>query len=109
MAKFKLVHDHLAPLKAFLRVGFKNYGTKMGGYRSAVSYTRKIALVSDDAGFYIDPALFKVSGGDLLQAINPNATFEDPMHIKFTWDSADVSYKYAFDQVMLLIYHVKDR
>ncbi|WP_316817387.1 DUF6266 family protein [Pedobacter nyackensis] len=109
MAKFKLVQDHLTPLKDFLRVGFKDYGTKMGGYRSAISYTRKIALVSDDAGFYIDPALLKVSGGNLPQAVNPVAIFEDPMHVKFTWDITNISSEYRADQAMLLIYDVSDR
>ena len=107
MAKFKLVLDYLDPLKSFLKVGFKNYGTKTGGYRSAVSYTRKIALVSDDAGFYIDPALFKVSGGDLPQAVNPTATFEDPLHIKFTWDTTDIPYKYTSDQAMLVVFEIE--
>lgn len=108
-AKFKLVQDCLNPLKKFLRVGFNNYGTKTGGYRSAVSYTRKIALVSDDAGFYIDPALFKVSGGDLPQAVSPMATFEDPLHIKFTWDATNITYEYASDQVMLVVFDLKDK
>lgn len=108
-AKFKLVQDCLHPLKSFLKVGFNNYGTKTGGYRSAVSYTRKIALVSDDAGFYIDPALLKVSGGDLPQAESPVATFEDPLHIKFTWDATNITYKYASDQAMLVIFDRKDK
>lgn len=108
MAKFKLVHTCLDPLLSFLKVGFHNYGTKTGGYRSAVSHTRKVALLSDDAGFYIDPALLKVTGGDLPQAVNPVATFEDPMHVKFTWDTDDVTYEYAADQVMLLVFNRKD-
>src|SRR6476661_1799421 len=55
-AKFKLVQDYLQPIKTLLSVGFKNYFTKTGGYRAAIAYTRKHALVTDDAGFYIDPA-----------------------------------------------------
>ncbi len=107
MAKFKIVQEYLDPLKDFLKVGFKNYGTKTGGFRSAVSYTRKVALVSDDAGHYIDPVLFKVSGGDLPQAENPTATFEDPIHIKFAWDVTNVSWEYASDQAMLVVFDVK--
>lgn len=107
MEKFKLVQECLHPLKDFLKVGFKNYGTKTGGYRSAVSYTRKVALVADDAGFYIDPALLKVSGGDLPQAVNPTAILEEPLKIKFNWDTADILYPYASDQAMLLVYDMK--
>lgn len=106
MEKFKMVQDHLRPLKDFLKVGFKNYGTKTGGYRSAVSYTRKNALVSDETGFRIDPALLRVSGGSLPQAVNPEVTFEVSGHITFKWDTSDVTYEYESDQVMLLLYDV---
>jgi len=106
MAKFKLVQDCLEPLKDFIKVGFKDYGTKTGGYRSAVSYTRKVALVSDDAGFYIDPALLKVTGGDLPQAITPRVIFEDPMQLKFSWDTTGLHYSIKSDQVMLLVYNM---
>lgn len=109
MAKFKLVQEHLNPLKDFLKVGFNNYGTKTGGYRSAVSYTRKIALVSDDEGFYIDPALLKVTGGVLPQAINPTVTFESPAHIRFSWDTSGIKYNYISDQAMLLIYDTEEK
>ena len=108
-AKFKLVQDTLNPLKDFLKVGFKNYGTKTGGYRSAVSYTRKIALVADDAGIYIDPTLLKVSGGDLPQAVNPIATFEAQMHIKFNWDTNHITYEHTSDQAMVVVYDMENK
>ncbi|MBC7915650.1 MAG: hypothetical protein H7Y07_16195 [Pyrinomonadaceae bacterium] len=50
-AMFEMVWDYLEPLKDLIRVGFKSYFAKTGGYQAAVSYTRKIAMVKDDAGF----------------------------------------------------------
>jgi hypothetical protein len=108
-AKFKLVQDILNPLKDFLKVGFKNYGTKTGGFRSAVSYTRKIALVADDTGIYIDPSLLKVSGGDLPQAVNPSVLFEDPMLITFSWDISNITYEHTSDQAMVVVYDMENK
>src|SRR5687768_5460587 len=61
-AQFALVQDHLQPDKEFVKAGFKDYYTKTGGYRAAFAYTRKTAVATDDAGSYIDPAVFKISG-----------------------------------------------
>ncbi|HMI05825.1 MAG TPA: DUF6266 family protein [Pedobacter sp.] len=102
--KFKLVQDYLEDLKDLLRVGFKNYYTKTGGFRAAVAYTRKMALVSDDAGFYIDPALFRFSGGDLPVAVDPAVTLVEPLQMRIDWNAADLPYQIKSDQLMLLIY-----
>ncbi|WP_414692639.1 DUF6266 family protein [Pedobacter sp.] len=102
--KFKLVQDYLEDLKSLLKVGFKNYYTKTGGFRAAVAYTRKVALVSDDAGFYIDPALFRFSGGDLPGAVDPAVTLVEPLQMRIDWNAADLPYQIKSDQLMLLIY-----
>jgi hypothetical protein len=102
--KFKLVQDYLKDLKGLLKVGFKGYYTKTGGFRAAIAYTRKEALVSDDAGFYIDPALFKISGGDLANAVDPVVTLIDPGQMRIGWDATGLSYQIKSDQLMLLIY-----
>ncbi|PYF70772.1 DUF6266 family protein [Pedobacter nutrimenti] len=103
--KFKFVQAHLKPLKPLLKVGFKNYFTKTGGYRAAVAYTRKIAFMEDDAGFYIDPALFKISGGQLEGLKDPAVKFEKPGQLLFTWNTAAITYRPAeSDQVMVLVY-----
>jgi len=102
-AKFKLVQDHLEPLKDLLREGFRNYYTQTGGYRAALAYTRKEALVSDDAGFYIDPALFKISGGTLEGAIHPTVSLTAENFLRFNWESSGDEGS-AQDQMMVLIY-----
>jgi hypothetical protein len=101
--KFKLVQDYLLPIKDLLKVGFNGYYTKTGGYRGAVSYTRKEALVSDDAGFYIDPELFKISGGDLPVAVNPVVALAEPLQLKIDWESSNGS---PYDQLMVLVYEL---
>ena len=69
-----------------------------------MAYTRKVALVSDDAGFYIDPALFRFSGGDLPVAVDPAVTLVEPLKMRIDWNAADLPYQIKSDQLMLLIY-----
>jgi len=106
-AKFKIVQEYLKPIKGLVKVGFHKYYTKTGGFRGAVSYIRKEALVTDDAGSYIDPAKVKISGGDLEQAIDPVAVFEAPNQIKITWDATDVLYERQADQLLVLAYEME--
>lgn len=106
--KFQSVQACLKPLTDFLRVGLKGYGTRTGGYRAAVSHTRKHAIVTDDGGFYIDPALLQVSGGELPMAIAPTVGFIGEDLMEFKWDIQDIPYQYAADQVMLLVYDMAE-
>ena len=102
--KMGMVSRYLGPLKPLLKVGFKGHYTKTGGYRGAVSYTRKEALVVDDAGTYIDPALFRISGGNLPQAQNPSVEALDG-HICIRWETQQGLLKSRFsDQLLVLMY-----
>ena len=103
-AQFKMVQDHLQPIKELIKVGYKNYYTKSGGYRAAFAYTRKMAVMSDDAGSYIDPALFRISGGDLPGAVDPTVTLENGNVLSFNWDVSEVTQFDGSDQMMLLVY-----
>lgn len=106
--KLATVQAYLDPLIDLLKVGFNNYYTKTGGFRAAVSYFRKNALVSDDAGHYIDPALAKISGGDLLQAVNPSMVSPEAGKLLINWDTTDVNSQDEADQLMVLLYDVKN-
>jgi hypothetical protein len=106
-AKFKMVQDHLDPVKELIRAGFKKYYTESGGYRAALAYTRKVALVSDDAGFYIDPALFKISGGELAGAIDPRVTLVSGNQLHFSWDASGTDQDDRADQMMVLAYDIE--
>lgn len=103
-ARWTMVQDHLKPVKELVRTGFKDYYTQTGGYRAAVAYTRKVALVSDDAGSYIDPALFRISGGELLVAVNPTVTLGEGNVLSFSWDISEVNQHDGSDQMIVLIY-----
>jgi len=102
-AKFKLVQNHLEPIKDLVRAGFKDHYTKTGGYRAAFAYNRKHALAADDTGFYIDPALFRISGGDLPGAENSLVEVNGGT-LKISWSNATVSGSGSSDQMILLVY-----
>ena len=102
--KFAIVQAHLKPVKDLVRAGFKNYYTKTGGIRGAVSYTRKIAVVTDDAGSYIDPALFRISGGELAGAVDPTVTLQNGNLLSFKWDVSGVTQFDGSDQMLVLVY-----
>ncbi|WP_285008296.1 DUF6266 family protein [Pedobacter faecalis] len=106
--KFKMVQDHLLPIKDLLKVGFKNYYTKTGGYRAAVSYTRKVALISEAEGFYIDPTLLRFSGGNLPGALAPVMGFATGLNLRISWNTASLEWRYRYDQLMVLIYDLND-
>ena len=101
-SKFGLVQDTLSAILGFVKVGFRNYYTKTGGIRGAISYNRKHAVKDDENGFYIDPNEFVVAGGNLPGAVNPQFTLETPGSIKFTWDTSIPNGADELDQVMLL-------
>ena len=103
--KMGMVSRYLGPLKPLLKVGFKGHYTKTGGYRGAVSYTRKEALVVDDAGTYIDPALFRISGGNLPQALDPSVEALDEQQIYIRWEHpvALLTARLS-DQLLVLLY-----
>ncbi|MCY1533746.1 hypothetical protein D9M68_690900 [compost metagenome] len=103
-AKFKRIQQHLEPIKELLKVGFSNYYTKTGGYRAAVAYTHKHAIISDENGIRIDPHRFKISGGDLLPLASPRAEIQAPDQIRISWDSSGITHENADDQVLIAIH-----
>lgn len=102
--KFKLVQEYLAPISDLVKVGFKDYFTPTGGYRGALSYTLKMAVVSDDAGVYVDPALFKISGGDLPPAADALVSLENGDKLNFSWNTSIPQGAKPSDQMILLVY-----
>ncbi|RYG54599.1 MAG: hypothetical protein EOO01_01075 [Chitinophagaceae bacterium] len=101
-SKFGLVQDTLSQILGFVKVGFRNYYTKTGGIRGAISYNRKHAVKEDENGFFLDPNEFVVAGGTLPGAKLPEFSVESPGIIKFKWDSNIPEGADGLDQVMLL-------
>ena len=102
-AKFKAVLDHLEPLKDLVKAGYKGHYTKTGGYRAAFAYNRKHAIVADDNGVYIDPALFRFSGGELPGAVDETVSLANDL-LEITWNTTGVDIGSPSDQMMLLLY-----
>jgi len=100
--KFKLVSDYLNPFSPLLKVGFKNYFTETGGLRAAISYTYKNALLLQDDAWKIDPALIKISGGELPQAIAPTVALSMANTLTISWKNKGRSN--LNDQLILLVY-----
>ncbi len=108
-SKFGLVQDTLSMILDFVQVGFKDYYTKTGGIRGAISYNRKHAVREDENGFYIDPNDFVVAGGDLPGALQPAFTIENPGTLKFTWATEIPKDADELDQVMLMAIDLKGK
>jgi hypothetical protein len=103
--KFALAQAWLQPVKAFVRESFRGYTTRSQGFIAAKSYLLKHAF----EGEVINPALVKVSIGDLPLPGNLTAELFEKSAIRFTWDVPDEVSDNATDQVMLLAYDIDKR
>ena len=106
--KFAMAHFWLQPLLVFVREGFKNYSLKSRGFNAAKSYLLKNAFEGQQPDLFINPALVKVSAGDLPLSSNITAEKAGDTEIKFTWDTKTNDTN-PFDQVMMLAYNVESR
>ncbi len=105
--KFAVAQAWLAPLKRYLRVGFRGYTERFQGFVAAKSYLMKNALKVIDGDIVIDPALAKISYGNLPLPANMECTFLEPNLFRFTWTPS----LYAIhdqDQLMVLVYDVQN-
>ena len=95
----------LRPITTFLRVGFQNYAPTFQGFTAAKSYNSKHAIVKDDAGTYIDPALALVSFGDQAKSTTASAVSETSNSVTFNWQGGEHKYD---DRAMFLIYDIEN-
>lgn len=100
---FGLVQDTLSAIKPFIQAGCHGWFTKTGGMRGANAYNRKYSLTEESGALAIDPVRFRVTGGDLPGAVAPSFALEDPMTMRFNWDTAVQEGADPMDQVMLLV------
>src|SRR5687767_4699241 len=68
--KFAEAQRFLAPLKDLVREGFKGYSAKSEGFVAAKSHLLKHAFEGEGKNRVINPALVKVSYGDLPLPVN---------------------------------------
>lgn len=106
--KFAAAQSWLSPLLDFVREGFRGYSQRSYGFIAAKSWLLKNSFVKDESGLRIDPALVKVSHGNLPLSPDLAVSQTEDGHLKFTWDPV---YKDGYDnsdQIMMLAYDVKE-
>jgi len=104
--KFAMAHWWLKPVKDFVRAGFKGYSERVEGFIAAKSWLLKNAFEGAGEQMVINPALVKVSYGDLHLPTNITAHKTAADQLQITWDvSALKNDKY--DQAMILAYDIE--
>ena len=106
--KFAMAHRWLQPVTDFVRAGYKGYTATVEGFLAAKSYLLKNAFEGEGADMIINPALMKVSYGDLPLAENISAAKTSPNELQVTWDGSIKSGLHARDQVMILAYDIEN-
>jgi len=99
----------LKPLLDFVRVGFKGYTKRVEGFSAAKSYLSRNAFEGEQPHVRINPALVKVSFGDLPLSNDLAVALTAPGQLTFTWDPAMVNDTAPEDQVMMLAYNIEDK
>lgn len=85
--KFAQMQAWLAPILAFLQIGFKGYAPTFQGFVAAKSYNSKQAFVQkEDGTWFIDPVLALVSFGTLPLPKTISMEHKDD-EISFTWST----------------------
>ena len=105
--KFAAAQAWLAPILDFVRVGFKGYSQRSQGFVAAKSWLLKNSFTGQAEDLRIDPALVKVSSGDLPNPENIAVEFTDTGNLKFTWNPVYVDL-HDKDQIMMLAYDVEN-
>jgi hypothetical protein len=110
--KFKMAQLWLSPLTEFVRVGFKGYAEKFQGAKGALSYLLHNSFEGEQPNMSINPALVKVSYGNLpLPADISIAQIEENgvKKLRFIWDPTVIEGIHPSDQIMMLAYNPETR
>jgi hypothetical protein len=104
--KFAAAQAWLAPILEFVREGFRGYSQRSQGFVAAKSWLLKNGFTGQGDDLRIDPALVKVSFGDLPNPADISVAWTETGNLKFTWNPAYVDLRDS-DQVMMLAYDVE--
>ncbi len=91
-----------------MREGFRGYTPTVEGFVAAKSYLLLNAFEGEQSDIRINPALVKLSHGDLPLSANIAVSQIEGGTVHFTWDGANVEGGNARDQVMLLAYDIEN-
>lgn len=113
--KFSQAHHFLQPMLTIVREGFKGYTERVEGFNAAKSYLLNNAFEGEESNMKINPALVRVSFGDLPlpSGITAGLAAEQPgkidVSIEFSWDTDTLSNGASRrDQVMVAAYNVQE-
>lgn len=104
--KFKIAQAWLKPVLEFVRDGFYQFKMTSGAFVAAKGHLLRHAFEGVQPDIRINPALVKVSVGELPLSPGIAAGKAAPGLLQFTWDTAPVAGGSAYDQVMLLAYDI---
>lgn len=105
--KFSMAQYWLKPLLLFVRVGFKGFTPLVEGFVAAKSYLMKNAMEGTGADTIINPALVKLSYGDLPLPENIAMQLLEDDQLQITWDAPTMKGPALKDQVMILAYNIE--
>ena len=105
--KWAMAHAWLKPITKFVREGFKGYTPTVEGFIAAKSYLLKNAFEGNAPDFIINPALVKVSSGELPLPQNIQVTQIAANELQFSWDTEHIEIINKYDQVMMLAYDIE--
>ncbi|MGY4383513.1 hypothetical protein ACVWYN_000532 [Pedobacter sp. UYP24] len=101
---FAKVQSFMKPIKEYVGIGFKGYGSKTGGYKGAVSYALNNAIQGEYPDQFIDPEKVRVSGGELHFPASATMVLDEDNVLQFTWTPEEGENGNAYDQVFMLAY-----
>jgi hypothetical protein len=104
--KFAAAQAWLSPLLDFVREGFRGYSQQSQGFVAAKSWLLKNGFTGQGEDLRIDPALVKVSFGDLPNPVDIAVALTETGTLKFTWNPAYVDLRDK-DQIMMLAYDIE--
>lgn len=105
--KWALSQKWLQPVTDFVREGFKGYTPTVEGFIAAKSYLLKNAFEGTAPDVYINPALVRVSYGELILPEHITADTVSDQEVQFTWDTSALTANNRRDQVMMLAYNIE--
>ncbi len=100
--RFATAHYFLQPILSYVREGFRHQPKK--GYNGAKSYTLLNAIEGEPMHSHVNPALVKVSLGDLPLSKDLAVRYENGELI-FTWNTEKPEGGSLYDQLMPLAYY----
>jgi len=108
-SKFAMAHYWLQPILDYVRQGFKGFSETVEGFNAAKSHLLKNSFERVEEKLTIDPALVKLSSGNLPLADDIIVEVPAPGQLQFTWDTTTKNDSSPYDQVMLLAYNIDNK